>query len=165
MTTSPSGKARRRAVPAIAALAILAGCAVSVRNTEPARELARAAQPPGSAYLGWRIYQDRCAGCHGADAAGSAKAPDLLDRMREMGSRRFVNLVLQRYDWSAAPADARRDEAARTALADDILQRRETAFAMPAWQDEPAVSTHVLDLYAYLAARADGTLGPGRPPR
>ena len=82
-----------------------------------------------------------------------------------MGSRRFVNLVLRRYDWSAAAPEAGQDEASRTALAEDILKRKETPFAMPAWQDEPPVSTHILDLYAYLAARADGTQGPGRPAR
>jgi hypothetical protein len=34
-----------------------------------------------------------------------------------------------------------------------------------AWQDEPPVNAHVLDLYAYLSARADGVAGPGRPRR
>ena len=34
---------------------------------------------------------------------------------------------------------------------------------MPAWQGEPVVTAHVMDLYAYLSARADGRQGPGRP--
>jgi hypothetical protein len=27
------------------------------------------------------------------------------------------------------------------------------------------VSAHIVDLYAYLSARAEGTQGPGRPPQ
>ena len=36
---------------------------------------------------------------------------------------------------------------------------------MPAWQGEPAVNAHILDLYSYLSARADGRLPTGRPPK
>jgi hypothetical protein len=82
-----------------------------------------------------------------------------------MGSRRFVNLVLRRYDWSLPAGQANAESAAREALIDEILQRREEALAMPAWQGEPRVSAHIVDLYAYLSARADGTQGPDRPPR
>ena len=35
--------------------------------------------------------------------------------------------------------------------------------SMPAWQSSEGVEPHVLDLYAYLRARADGALGPGKP--
>jgi hypothetical protein len=34
---------------------------------------------------------------------------------------------------------------------------------MPAWQDEPPVKAHIMDLYAYLSARADGRQGTGQP--
>jgi hypothetical protein len=34
---------------------------------------------------------------------------------------------------------------------------------MPAWQGEPRVTAHIVDLYAYLSARAQGTQGPDRP--
>ena len=34
---------------------------------------------------------------------------------------------------------------------------------MPAWRGDASVSPHVLDLYAYLSARADGKLGPEEP--
>jgi len=150
---------------AAALLGVLAGCAVEVANRRPAQQLAREQRPSGSIYAGWRVYDDRCARCHGVDAQGPAKVPDLLDRVREMGSRRFVNLVLTRYDWSMPAAESGGEDAARQALVEDILQRRETAIAMPAWQDEPSVNAHILDLYAYLAARADGAQGPGRPAR
>jgi hypothetical protein len=34
---------------------------------------------------------------------------------------------------------------------------------MPAWGGHADVPPHVLDLYAYLSARAAGNLGPGEP--
>ena len=36
---------------------------------------------------------------------------------------------------------------------------------MPAWDVDDEVAPHVLDLYAYLNARAAGVLGPGKPKR
>jgi cytochrome c5 len=141
----------------------LASCAVEVQNRQPAQELAQASKPPGSVYTGWRVFQDKCASCHGPNATGTGGAPDLLPRVREMGSRRFVNLVLRRYDWNIQAAAAGSESAAREALVEDILQRRESALAMPAWQGEAGVSAHIVDLYAYLSARAEGTQGPGRP--
>ena len=150
---------------AVASMVSLAACAVDFRNTEPARQPAREPQPAGSVYVGWRVYEARCAACHGKDAVGPAQVPGLLDAVREMGTRRFVDLVLCRYDWSVVGAADGDDEATRRSLVEDILRRQEQAFAMPAWQDEPPVSAHVLDLYAYLSARADGAQGPGRPRR
>ena len=43
------------------------------------------------------------------------------------------------------------------------MDGRAGALTMPAWQNEPAVQAHVKDLYTYLAARSEGTQGPGRP--
>ena len=167
LKTAP-GRALRRRVSlcvTLAATLVLVACAVEFQNGKPTRQLALEARPEGSIYVGWRVFQDRCARCHGVDASGSAHAPDLLARVREMGTRRFVNLVLQRYDWSLPAAEGGSEEAARDSLVEEILQRKEAALAMPAWQDEPAVSARILDLYAYLSARSDGALGPGRPAR
>lgn len=145
-------------------LALLAtACAVEVQNTQPAQEMAQAARPPGSVYTGWRVFQDKCVTCHGAAATGTERGPDLLPRVREMGARRFVNLVLYRYDWNLPAARAGGEGAAREALIEQILQRQDSALQMPAWQGEPRVTAHIADLYAYLSARAQGTLGPGRP--
>lgn len=144
----------------------LGGCAVEVvelQNTQPARDYAQQSAPPGTVYAGWRVFQDKCAGCHGAAATGAAGGPDLLPRVREMGPRQFTSLVLQRYDWSPAVATTRGDSAAHEALVDQVLQRQQGALAMPAWQGEPGVDVHVMDLYAYVSARAQGTQGPGRP--
>jgi hypothetical protein len=142
---------------------LLSGCAVEVENTQAAKELAELSKPPGSVYAGWRVFQDRCAGCHGATATGTVSAPDLLPKVRSLNSRQFVNLVLTRYDWGLAVAQASRDSAARDTLVDDLLQRKQYMLTMPAWQGEPRVNAHIVDLYAFLSARADGTQGPGRP--
>lgn len=145
------------------------GCTLQVQNTRPAEELAaQAARAPGSVYLGWRVYTDKCASCHGAaggGGVGAIQAPDLVARMSELGPRRFAHLVLVRYDLDdpGAAARARDDPALRDARIDEILQRRDRPLPMPAWQGEPRVSAHILDLYAYLAARAEGRQGPGRP--
>ncbi len=161
--------ARRRGLlygAALASALLLAGCAVETvewQNKQAAQEVARLSQPPGSVYIGWRVFQDRCARCHGPAATGTANAPDLLPRVRDMGPRRFVGLVLQRYDWNLPPAQARSESATRDALIEVVMQRKEAPLVMPAWEAEPRVNAHIADLYAYLSARAEGTQGPGRP--
>lgn len=145
------------------ASALAAGCALEVQNRQPAQELAQAAKPPGSVYTGWRVFQERCAGCHGEAATGTDKAPDLLARVQTLGPRTFVSRVLYRYDWGIPASQAGSESAAREALVEEILQRREGALQMPAWQGEPRVQAHIADLYAWLSARAQGTQGPGRP--
>jgi mono/diheme cytochrome c family protein len=144
---------------------LLAGCAVEIENAQPAREVARLSEPPGSVYIGWRVFQDRCAGCHGPAAMGGAGVPNLLPLVREMGARQFVAAVLKRYDWGLPPAQTRGDSAEQKSLIEDILQRREEPLTMPAWGGEPIVTAHIADLYAYLSARAEGTQGPDRPER
>ncbi|HEY8977734.1 MAG TPA: cytochrome c [Burkholderiaceae bacterium] len=156
----------RRSVAFVASLAALLGaCAVRLDNQRPAEQLARESAPPGSAYDGWRLYNQRCAGCHGKDAAGAAPMPDLLDRVSQMGPRRFANVVLTRYDWSETVAE---DEG--TAPIPRLYLRKtplggSQVLEMPAWANDPAVVGHVGDLYAYLAGRADGRLATGSPPR
>lgn len=151
----------RLIVTTLAAL-LLAACAVEWENPKPARQLAREEQPPGSAYLGWRVYQDRCAACHGVDAQGTANAPNLLRRLQTLGPREFVSLVLYRYDATlqGQPAPAR---STREPQVEMLMQRKDQPLAMPAWRDEPRVNAHVLDLYAYLSGRAEGRVGPGKP--
>jgi Cytochrome C oxidase, cbb3-type, subunit III len=142
----------------------LAACALELQNQQPAKALAQSRQASGSVYTGWRVFQDKCARCHGPDAKGSANAPDLLPRVAVMGPRRFLDLVLTRYEWDLpASAQARSEAAPRDALIDLVMQREQGALRMPTWQGEPEVQAHIVDLYAYLTARAQGTQGAGRP--
>jgi mono/diheme cytochrome c family protein len=150
---------------AAAAACGLASCAVELQNLRPAQELASQARPPGSAYLGWRIFQERCSGCHGPAAQGTDKGPDLLPRLRDIGPRQFVGSVLDRYDWSSTQDPTRRPAAPGEAAIDHVLKRQDTALVMPAWAGEPSVQAHIVDLYAYLRGRADGTIDTGTPRR
>ncbi len=171
MTPILKSQARQRCGAVCASVLLsalwLVGCssdmAVQVQNKQAAQEVARLSAPPGSVYLGWRIFQAQCASCHGPAGQGSAGAPDLLPRVAAMGQRQFVSLVLNRYDWNNAVDKSRADPASREALVDQIVQRKAPPLVMPAWASEPGVSPHIADLYAYLSARAQGTLGTGRP--
>ncbi len=150
------------ATAALVLVVLATGCAVELANTQPAKEVARAAAPPGSTVLGWRVFQDKCARCHG-DSATGAMGVQLLERVRTLGPRRFVDLVLRRYEWTLPAAQASTEGAAREALVEAMLQRQAGNLTMPAWEGEPRVQAHIADLYAYLAARAEGTQGTGRP--
>jgi mono/diheme cytochrome c family protein len=146
---------------------LLAACSeaprVELQNTQPAREMARQReQPPGSLYAGWRVYQQHCAGCHGTLADGAGGAPNLLLRVRDVGPQRFVDLVLRRYSAELWPDGS---GSPRATLVDEVVERRQGALNMPAWQGDPVVSAHVMDLYAYLSARSEGKQGPGTPAR
>lgn len=140
----------------LAALAALAA---------PARADDQAVANAPRTYLGWRYFQQHCARCHGTEATGSDSAPNLLVRVRGMSEERFVATVLNRYQWTLPAGEAAAAGAAREALIADVLQRRRGELDMPAWEGEPVVKAHIGDLYAYLEARAAGTLGPGRPGR
>jgi len=94
MTMTTLSQRSLKPVLAIIAVLSLAGCAVEVQNTQAAHELKHQAQPPGSVYGGWRVFQDKCAHCHGPAATGMAGSPGLIPRRRDMGRRQFVGRVL-----------------------------------------------------------------------
>jgi mono/diheme cytochrome c family protein len=157
------GLARLTLRSALVACALLAGACSTPGGPAVAPVQSRPnSTPSGAAYVGWRVYQEHCAACHGKDGEGPARVPGLLANVREMSARRFANLVLQRYDWAQWSQDEDPD---RIDLLEDILLRKENPMVMPAWEDQPRVAAHVMDLYAYLSARADGALGVGQPPR
>ncbi len=116
-------------------------------------------------YVGWRLFHSACFGCHGVDAVGTAVAPNLLERVPTMTPRDFASKVLTSYRL-LSPADD--DSAqAREATLEEVLKRDRNGargqVLMPAWGGHTGVPPHVLDLYAYLSARAVGDLGPGEP--
>lgn len=120
---------------------------------------------PGT-YTGWRLYHTTCYGCHGVGGVGTDLAPNLLERIKTLTPRGFATKVLTSYRIVLPDLDATDPGAAREAMLEDVMRRKRSArgqVLMPAWNTDPVVSPHVLDLYAYLSARADGALGPGEP--
>ena len=155
--------ARKLPVVLLAALPLLiVGCSMEFINARPAREL----QPPPVAvnlYAGWRVFQAKCSNCHGESAKGSDKAPNLLPIVRTMSSRHFAEMVLKRYDLGNGLVQGLEKKSTTDAYIDDILVRKEPPIEMPAWQGEPTVNAHILDLYTYLTARAEGKFSTERP--
>ena len=66
------------ALPVLAALAWCTGCAIPSTTTPSADHVEVHAPAGASVYLGWRVFEARCAGCHGDSASGKSGAPDLL---------------------------------------------------------------------------------------
>ena len=96
---------------------------------------ADAAAPPTALAGGWATLRAMdCARCHGRDYDGWA-APSLIEAVRSGTRERFTRFVL-----------------------DGDIER-----GMPGYRSQPAVVAGLDDMYAYLQARAAGTIGPGRP--
>ena len=122
---------------------------------------------PGT-YAGWRLFHTSCHGCHGVGGVGTSVAPNLVERIGNYTPRGFATKVLTSYRIARlAPGDPPPDsDSERAALLEEVMKRERSARGqplMPAWDAHASVPPHVLDLYAYLSARADGGLGPGRP--
>jgi mono/diheme cytochrome c family protein len=124
-----------------AALGCQAGAAQSSQGSAPpyrveCDEDAGVCRTDVATYVGWRVFQARCASCHAADARGSSYAPDLTARLRSMEQREFF-----------------------TALDRGYLGQRST---MPPRGRDPNVAPYYEELWAFLVARRDGRLPPGR---
>ncbi len=141
---------------------LIVGCSMEFINARPAREL-HPEPITGNLYAGWRVFQAKCSQCHGTSAKGSDRAPNLLPIVREMSARHFAEMVLKRYDLGNGLAQGSQNKSMTDSQIEDILRRNEPPIEMPAWQGEPTVNAHILDLYTYLSARADGKLGLERP--
>jgi hypothetical protein len=143
-------------------LFLMTGCQFELSNTRASRQL-RAPSAEASLQSGWRVYNDKCLSCHGVAATGSERAPDLLPVVRYMSSQQFVALVLKRYDLVTGKPLSLRDGYVLVREPGAVTQLGEPSVNMPVWQGDPAVTAHILDLYAYLLARADGRIGIGAP--
>ncbi len=144
-------------------LFVLAGCTVDFMNAKPAQEIKPASLSSGDLYAGWRVFQEKCASCHDSAATGTDKAPNLLPIVKDMNARQFAELVLKRYDLGSGLPSNSQEKTTYDTRIDEIMRGTEPPIEMPAWQGEPAVNAHVLDLYAYLSARTEGRLSSDRP--
>ncbi len=121
-----------------------------------------------STFLGWEIFHSACFECHGVGATGTDVAPNLVERVKQLGPEEFTTKVLTRYRITMPLGEATAED--RTAVRDAIIAEvmkhergKHGELVMPAWETNPKIKPHILDLYAYLKARADGAMGPGRP--
>ena len=120
-----------------------------------------------STLLGWRAFHSTCHACHGVDAGGTSVAPSLVERVKQLSAHDFTVKVLTSYRLVFPSSEVSGDDptAIRSEFVEEVLRREGGDLIMPAWEGDRNVRPHVLDLYAYLKARADGALGPGRPER
>ena len=72
----------------------------------PSAGAAAAAPTAASIEAGRELFRANCVRCHGADATGTADAPNLLPRVKGMSEAAFSSAVLQRYRWSVPAAEA-----------------------------------------------------------
>ncbi|MEZ5446313.1 MAG: c-type cytochrome [Gammaproteobacteria bacterium] len=117
---------------------------------------------------GWQVYHRTCYVCHGVDANGTDVAPSLVERVKNMSAVEFANLVLNRYRivMPMDEATAEGSSAWREAMIEEMRrhERGESGeLIMPAWEQSFRVRPHLMDVFGYLQARADGVLGTGEP--
>jgi mono/diheme cytochrome c family protein len=130
---------------ALAAAAALALPLLALAEVVPAGELSAAAAPSDQTpaqtsdtselLRGWTALRAvDCARCHGRHYSGWA-APDLIAAVREGSRERFMRIVLD----------------------------GEIVRGMPGYRSQAVVRADIDAIYAYLSARADGSIGPGAP--
>jgi methanol metabolism-related c-type cytochrome len=92
-------------------------------------------------YIGFTRYSAECLRCHGPDGMGSTYAPALIDSMKHISYSDFYGTVASGKKAVSSSQD----------------------LVMPAEGDNKNVMCFIDEIYAYLRARADGTVGRGRP--
>ena len=108
-------------------------------------------------YNGYRRYHNSCHRCHGPDAVGSSFAPSLIESLRKLEEFQFLNIVIHgRIDGRIGADDDDQPIASTSAAGESNV--------MPAFYRDPNVMEYLDDIYAYVKARSDGAIAPGRPP-
>ena len=95
-------------------------------------------------YTGWKYFQVYCARCHGDNALGTMAAPDLTYSVTEEGGVTADSFKVIVREGASDPSDPER----RMRGFEDLMD-----------------STLVAAVYAYVRARSDSSLAPGRPHR
>lgn len=131
---------------------VLNGCGVAAR----APQGVAAGDATTAAALqsrGRDLFGAHCARCHGADATGTANAPNLVSRVKGMSEANFSSAVLQRYSWRVPAGEGSGGETMRESMIRGVLTRRTDSTSMPAWESQADVNSGVKSLYAYLSGR------------
>jgi len=115
--------------------------AVATDSDEPAYVVING-EVDKATFNGYRRFHGTCHACHGQDALGGSFAPSLVESLKEIDYATFTKTVLE----------GRQAEDAASGVS-----------AMPAFANDPNVTKHLDDIYAYVKARSDGVLGTGRP--
>lgn len=116
-------------------------------------------------FVGWRLYHDTCATCHGVGGEGADTAPDLTLSLNRLTKNEFKNKVLNRYLIDVPGEEVRSDSrsAVRDAFIREMYKEQATESPMPEWKYNPIVEEHVDFIYQYLKERSTGAIGPGKP--
>jgi mono/diheme cytochrome c family protein len=126
---------RRALIVALAVkVAVLAGCG---GDGEPAGKLytVKDGKVDAKTLKGWETWRAAgCQRCHNEEAGRAAMGPSLVASLKK----------LQRDDFETAVLDGRTDK------------------GMPAFGEDQQVADNIDSLYAYLKARSDGAIPPGR---
>ncbi|MEX2156373.1 MAG: quinoprotein dehydrogenase-associated putative ABC transporter substrate-binding protein [Gemmatimonadales bacterium] len=108
-------------------------------DRDPVRTVRDSLLASDEEYQGWKWFHVYCYRCHGTDALGSTLAPDLRHSVSSQGS------------------------ATRDAFLTTVRDGR-IAKGMPSW-NALLNQRQIDELYAYVKARSEGRLAPGRPHR
>ena len=93
-------------------------------------------------YNGYRRYHGICHTCHGPDALGSTIGPSLVESLQTLTYDEFKKTVLEGRVGTTPQGQPN---------------------VMLGFATNPDIVKYLDDIYAYIKARSDGALGPGRP--
>lgn len=92
-------------------------------------------------YDGWKQFNLNCARCHGEDVLGTTIAPHLIVSLKPEGPINTKEAFVQ------------------------VVCAGRPARGMPAWCPLGMDPATIEKIYAYVKARSDGKMSPGRPAR
>lgn len=89
---------------------------------------------------GYALFTKYCQTCHGPGGVGLTYPymPPVIEMLKKMSQQQFKQTVINGKQCGEP-------------------------MSMPAFGEEPDVMPRMNDIYAYLRARSDGAIGPGRP--
>jgi mono/diheme cytochrome c family protein len=138
---TPLSAARRRAVLCTAALLGLSLVAsrAEAQDLRDAYHQAPRDTVSQDVYNGWKQFNLNCARCHGEDALGTTIAPHLIVSLKPDGPINTKELFMQ------------------------VVCAGRPEKGMPAWCALGMEIPTIDNIYAYVKARSDAKVAPGRP--